>query len=380
MAPGTNSTSSAHHRKATTSLSDLAKYFHDLRTRVCDVPISIDFNTWRVNLSLLSMQTLILYGTLVSEYRFSLFVFSSVWLGRSFFYAEYLKKYGPRGSLVHNLSKGSVFRSFSVSGFMITASFCFLLRSTRNYQQLCVYLLLPCACMLLAERFRNHPRVGTALQFVFALEQAYMTGIVTLILDVNPTLIYDRSAAYAVIWTALFNNFMAAAAKYFIVHYTQHQIDAHNLCGWKWLHEAPVDAEAWVRGGDYKRGAIVRHHGGTFEAVGTRNQAEPGSWSSQLFMFLWNRPYRLLTFLMTLQVLHVIGIGIFSFCCDSLMIMGGMMFVSADYMQLMHSIRFALLGKSFRNVMLRPQSAADHANAATMDAAAAAMATIPQLA
>ncbi|CAK4123350.1 unnamed protein product [Aphanomyces euteiches] len=53
-----------------------------------------------------------------------------------------------------------------------------------------------------------------------------------------------------------------------------------------------------------------------------------------------------------LQVVQVIGLAIYSFCCDSLLVVGGMMFVSADYLQLMHSIRYAMLGKSFRQAML----------------------------
>ncbi|RQM19553.1 hypothetical protein B5M09_003389 [Aphanomyces astaci] len=86
-----------------------------------------------------------------------------------------------------------------------------------------------------------------------------------------------------------------------------------------------------------------------------------------MYICVWRHPFRFLTFLMGIQVMQVVAIGLFSFCCDSLMIVGGMMFVSADYMQLMHSIRFAMLGKSFRNVMLRPQSQAEHIAAAAPD-------------
>ncbi|ETV74651.1 hypothetical protein H257_10781 [Aphanomyces astaci] len=369
MAP----TQAAQRRGVSATLEDLKNYYCGLRTRVSDVPISIDFNTWRVNLSLLSMQTLILYGTLFSECRFSLFVFSSVWLGRSFFVAEYLKKYGSCGRVIHNSPQSSLLRSFSVSGTMLILSLLFLIRSTKDFYQLISHLLLPCACMVVAEQFRHHPVLGTPLEFILALEKSYFVGVVTLVLEVNPTLIYDRAAATAVISTAVFNNVMAGIAKYFILHFTQNQITAHDLHGWNAVHLGDDDqvlsstVETWTCGTSYQQGTFVRHHGRTWEAVGARNQAEPGAWTSRMYICVWRHPFRFLTFLMGIQVMQVVAIGLFSFCCDSLMIVGGMMFVSADYMQLMHSIRFAMLGKSFRNVMLRPQSQAEHIAAAAPD-------------
>ncbi|ETW03163.1 hypothetical protein, variant 1 [Aphanomyces invadans] len=352
-------------RSASATLDDLTNYYCGLRTRLSDVTISIDFNTWRVNLSLLSIQTLILYGTLFSECRFSLFAFSSVWLGRAFFMAEYEKKYGLHGSIIHNLPKSSLLRSFSISGAILVLSFLFLLRSIKDVRQLVALLVVPCSVMLVAERWRHHPHLSTPLEFLFALEQAYFVGVVTLVLDVNPTLIYDRAAAMAVISTAVINNVMAAIAKYFILHFTQYQITAHSLHGWKAIQYQDDLAEPWIRGTTYMQGAVVRYSGRTWEAIGVRNEAEPGKWSSQLHIFLWRHPFRLLTFFMAVQVVQMVVIGLFSFCCDSLMMLGAMMFVTADYMQLMHSIRFAILGKSFRNVMLRPQAHAEHVASAT---------------
>ncbi|KAF0742818.1 hypothetical protein Ae201684P_000663 [Aphanomyces euteiches] len=333
----------------TASLDVAAKHFSNLRDKVLDVPISIDFNTWRMNLSLLTLQTMIVNGTHFSEYRWSLFTFTSLWLGRSFFHAEYAKKFRQ---LYNILRKRSMLGTFSVSGLLMLVSFGLLVRATRNYAHVVVYIAVPCAIFLLAEWFRGRPRLATPVSFVFALEHAHFASVVTLIFEVNPLLIYDQGAARAVVWTACFNNLMAGMAKYFILHYTQHQIAAHDLHGWKPVSASQDKVEPWTSGQVYKSGAVVRHLDRTWEAIGERNQATPGSWSNHLFVWLWRRPFRLLTCLMMLQVVQVIGLAIYSFCCDSLLVVGGMMFVSADYLQLMHSIRYAMLGKSFRQAML----------------------------
>ncbi|CAK4890149.1 unnamed protein product [Aphanomyces euteiches] len=124
---------------------------------------------------------MIVNGTHFSEYRWSLFTFTSLWLGRSFFHAEYAKKFRQ---LYNILRKRSMLGTFSVSGLLMLVSFGLLVRATRNYAHVVVYIAVPCAIFLLAEWFRGRPRLATPVSFVFALEHAHFASIVTLIFEV----------------------------------------------------------------------------------------------------------------------------------------------------------------------------------------------------
>ncbi|KDO35645.1 hypothetical protein SPRG_18809 [Saprolegnia parasitica CBS 223.65] len=350
-------------KRARASLEELVNYFFGLKSRVCDVPISVDFIIWRQNLSLLSMQSVLLNGMLYHEYRFSFFVFASIWVGRSFHNAQYNKKFGPRGILSHLEKPISFLKMNFIVSVMLIASFICLLRSTHDMTNLALTVLLPCTCSVALDRWRLDPRYKTLLALLYSLESAYFVSVATLVLERNPYLIYDAPSTRAVMYTAAFNNVMGFFARYFIEHYTIRQVQAQELHGWKQLRDTDdaTDAPmAWSQGTLYKEAAVVSHGGKHWIAVGRLhgNMAEPGSWRDRGHVLLWLKPFRLLTLLMFLQICHVVVTAIYALCSDSWVIMGGMVFVNADYMQLLHSIRFAVLGKTARNVMMTRQTTA----------------------
>ncbi|OQR90358.1 hypothetical protein ACHHYP_05620 [Achlya hypogyna] len=345
---------------ARASLEELINYFFGLKSRVCDVPISVDFIIWRQNLSLLSMQSVLLNGTLYHEYRFSFFIFASIWVGRSFHRAQYTKKFGPRSILSHLDHPISFLKMNFIVSVMLFVSFLCLVRSTTNYTNFALVVLLPCTCSVILDRIQTHPRFKTPVALLFAIENAYFASMALLVLERNPHLIYDAPSTRAVMWTACFNNFIGFLARYFVEHFTHHQIRAQELYGWQRSYSAAEAVSVWAPKTQYKEGSLVKHRGCTWVALGrlNGNQGEPGSWSDQLTVVFWLRPFRLLTSLMLLQICHVVGTAVYALCSNSWLIMGGMVFVNADYMQLLHSIRFAVLGKTARNVMMTKHTTA----------------------